>query len=98
MLSWFSADFLFYLVSIVLGAASAHLYNWQFHRRLYSAECSLSDLEGKLLIEIKRRAGKERQGQLSLEREILDAAKNSEPAKPPAPWWSTIPGPRSFNG
>lgn len=98
MLSWFSADLVFYLLAVALGALGASLQNWSLHRRTYSLECAVADLEAKLLIEIKRRAGHERQSQKSIDKEILDAAKAADPAKPPAPWWSTLPGPRSFNG
>lgn len=98
MPSWFPAELLLFFVGILAGYAGSFLQNWFLHRRTYSLECAVSDLEAKLLIEIKRRAGHERQSQKSLDREILDAAKSVDPAKPPAPWWTTVPGPRSFNG
>ena len=86
MPSWFSADFLFYLLAVALGYAGSTLHNWLLHRRLYSLECSVSDVEAKLLIEIKRRAGHERQNASKIEGEILAAAKNTAP-QPKLPWW-----------
>lgn len=86
MLSWFTADFLFYLLAVALGYAGSTLQNWMLHRRIYSLECAVSDVEAKLLIEIKRRAGHERQNASKIEGEILAAAKNS-PERPKLPWW-----------
>lgn len=98
MPSWFPAELLLFLVGILAGYAGSFLQNWFLHRRTYSLECAVTDLENKLLIEIKRRAGKERQNQKSLELDILDAAKSAEPAKPSGPWWTQLNAPRSYNG
>ena len=89
MLSWLNGDFFFYLAAIALGYAGSTLQNWSLHRRLYSLECSVSDVEAKLLIEIKRRAGHERQNSSKIEGEILAAAK-AQPKQPELPWWQRV--------
>jgi hypothetical protein len=90
MSSWISADLVFYLLAVALGALGATLSNWNLHRRTYSLECSVSDLEAKLLIEIKRRAGHERQSQKSIDLDILNAAKAAAPVQPVLPWWQNV--------
>jgi hypothetical protein len=65
------------------------LHYWRLHRRTYTLECAVSDLEAKLLIEIKRRAGHERQNSSKIEGEILAAAK-AQPKQPELPWWTRV--------
>lgn len=98
MPSWFPADLLLYLVAVALGGLGATLANWSLHRRTYSLECAVADLEGKLLVEVKRRAGHERQNQRHLEQDIMDAAKKAPAPQQDLPWWQKIQAPRSFNG
>jgi len=90
MPSWIPGDLLLYLGAVALGWAASTLQTWSLHRRTYSLECAVADLESKILVEVKRRAGRERQSQRSAEQEILEAAKHAAPPQPELPWWANI--------
>jgi hypothetical protein len=86
MESWSSvAIFLLYAIACAFGYLGGLLRTWSIHRRTYSLECAVADLENKILVEVKRRAGQERQKGHKLDEEIIAAAaKKPDEAKP---WW-----------
>lgn len=85
-----SADFLLLLSAFALGYAGGCLRTWSLHRRTYSLECAVADLENKVLVEVKRRAGHERQRDRTIDEDILKAAAAKQPAKPTVPWWQNL--------
>jgi hypothetical protein len=74
-----------FLVAVAGGIVGGSIKTWLLHRRIYSLECAQTDLENKILVEVKRRAGQERQKGAKLEDEILAAAEKKLPAG--KPWW-----------
>lgn len=79
-------------VCILSGFLGKHLKTRSLEGRIYTLECDVADLQGKLLIEVKRRAGKERQNGVRIEQEILEAAQK-EPPITNLPWWAPhMPG------
>lgn len=86
MESWFGSAYLV-LSAVAFGAGyvGGILRSWVLHRRVYSLECAVADLENKVLVEVKRRAGQERQKGSKIEAEILEAA--SKKTEEPKPWW-----------
>jgi hypothetical protein len=84
---YFSDAFLYAALALASGYTAGYLRTWSLHRRTYSLECAVSDLETKLLVEVKRRAGQERQKDSRIEAEILASAK-SHPSAPKLPWWA----------
>lgn len=90
MFSFIDGDFLLFPLAGAAGWLLSTLQNWSLHRRTYSLECAVADLETKLLVEIKRRAGRERQSQRSFELDIVEAAKNAAPPEPALPWWAKL--------
>lgn len=92
-MNWFlSADLVLIILCFTAGILGSVLHTWVLHRRIYSLECATTDLENKLLVEIKRRAGQERQRAHSIDAEILEAAKKKTP-EPQVPWWSRFTEP-----
>ena len=85
----FVSLFLLIPLNAGIGWLASSLQSRSLHRRTYSLECGLADVESKLLIEIKRRAGHERQKDTKIDAEILEAAKNKE-VQPELPWWAKI--------
>jgi hypothetical protein len=69
------------------GWLGQRLQNRSLQLRTYSLECSVTDLQQKLVVEVKRRAGYARQDDRRLEEEILKAAGNAKPG-PTLPWWA----------
>jgi cell division protein FtsL len=80
------ATLLLFLGAIPAGYLGGSLRAWSLHRRTYTLECAVTDLEHKILHEVKKRAGHERQSEKNIDREILEAAK-SKPAQPELPWF-----------
>lgn len=91
MFSWIVENLLFLAIGIGAGYIGGILRTLSLHRRTYSLECAVADLENKVLIEVKRRAGQERQKENKVEQEILNLVKNS-PEKAQDPWWAKYSG------
>jgi len=82
----YPAYFLLFLGACPAGYLGGSLKSWSLHRRTYTLECAVTDLEGKVLHEVKKRAGQERQSQSKIENEILAAYAKAPPA-PAQPWY-----------
>jgi hypothetical protein len=92
LMNWLNpGDLLLVLIAGGIGYLTSTLQTWNLHRRTYSLECAVADLEEKVLHEVKKRAGQERQKDTKIEAEILAAAK-LKPAQPELPWWVKVKG------
>lgn len=83
------------LIACVIGGgvSGALLRSWDIHRRTYSLEVQLAEVQGIVQREVKIRAGTQRQAAPKIDREaadLLKAAGNLQP-QPAAPvqWWAT---------
>lgn len=61
---------------------------WGLHRRAYSLECAVADLEEKLLVEVKRRAGTESARSKKADKELFDVLTAQPEPKKDEPWWT----------
>jgi len=88
-LSSFPVVLLLNCLAGAVGYLAARVAIWGLHRRAYSLECAVADLEDKLLIEVKRRAGSESAKSKKRDQELIDFAQSAAqtPPAPPQPWW-----------
>ena len=87
-------DYAVYLLPplcFALGYAGRAVKSALLGQRVYSLECEVSDLQNKLLIEIKRRAGGELHKGKQLDKDILEAAKLA-PGGDKVPWYMQYVG------
>lgn len=75
------------------GFGAARLAITSLHRRAYSLECAVADLEDKLLIEIKRRAGTESGKSRKRDQELFDGLTNAAPPARQPMWWEQFVDP-----
>lgn len=68
-----------------VGYLAATVAIWGLHRRAYNLECAVTDLEDKILVEIKKRAGQESGKSRKADSELFKEL--SKPKEPDKPWW-----------
>lgn len=69
-----------------MGYLAATVASRALKARLFSLECDVADLQDKILVEIKKRAGQESGKSRKGDAELL-AKLQTSPPKPVAPWW-----------
>lgn len=81
------------LIACVLGGgvAGALLRTWDIHRRLYSLEVQLAEVQGIVQREVKIRAGQTKTSVPRVDKEAMELLKGAQTLQPatPAPlqWW-----------
>jgi hypothetical protein len=74
------------LWSTSVPVIASYLYSRALRARIYSLECDTADLQDKLLHEVKKRAGYDRQKK-DPTMELLDQIKDTTKIAPVKPWW-----------
>jgi len=67
------------------GVTGALLVSWGLHRRTYSLECQLTDVQKSLVVEVKKRAGTERWKQKDLAEQLVPLLQAKQ-AQEKNPW------------
>lgn len=73
------------VIAVAVSAAFNALYHWGLRRKLYTLECDVTDLQTKILSEIKKRA--QTHARQKPEIELLEQMTAKAPPEPPKPWW-----------
>lgn len=83
------------LIACVLGGgvAGALLRTWDIHRRLYSLEVQVAEVQGIQQREVKIRAGQTKTSVPRIDKEALELLKTAQTQPPaqatPLQWWPT---------
>jgi hypothetical protein len=78
------------LTSVVVGAVFFYFATHDQGRRLYSLECDMVDLQGKVLSEIKKRGINEHWDRKKQDKkldEMMEGVKQPAGVTSSAPWW-----------
>jgi hypothetical protein len=73
------------VIALAVSATFNALYHWGLRRKVYTLECDVTDLQTKVLSEIKKRAQSNVRQKPELA--LLDQMAEKTPPEPPKPWW-----------
>lgn len=88
----YTALLLLVVSCIAAGVVSGVIHTWSIRARLYSLECQLEVIAGRLTTEIKARAGQERWKKPDRDAELVASLTQQPlPLAKKKNWWETLP-------